>query len=59
METGSNSTPGPEREPLAGRILKMVLVAVLVIVFFLLGQGLVQHRFFRGQRLRQDGSLGQ
>lgn len=41
------------------RIAKPLLVCLLVVLIFLLGQAMVQHRFFQGGRYHANGSVGQ
>jgi hypothetical protein len=53
-----NTTP-PGREPPSFGIGKFVFVFVLAIIFFLLGQSMVRHRFFQGGRDHRNGSVGQ
>jgi hypothetical protein len=38
---------------------KVFLVAVMFVLFFLLGQAMVRHRFFQGGRYHANGSVGQ
>jgi len=59
METDSNLAPQPERKPPSGRIWTVVFVAIFFILFFLLAASMVQHRFFRGGRVHENGSIGQ
>jgi len=47
------------RDPNWSGILKVLFVGILVVLFFLLGQSMVRHRFFQGGRERWDGSIGQ
>ena len=41
------------------RAAKPLLVGLLVVLMFLLGQAMVQHRFFQGGRYHANGSVGQ
>jgi hypothetical protein len=41
------------------RVSKVFLAAVLFVLFLLLGQSMVRHRFFRGGRYHANGSVGQ
>jgi hypothetical protein len=41
------------------RVGRVVLVAVLFVLFLLLGQDMLRHRFFQGSRYHANGSLGQ
>jgi hypothetical protein len=36
-----------------------MFVAVLVVLIFLLGEAMVHHRFFQGERYRDNGTVGQ
>ena len=47
------------REPPNFGIRQFLFVAVLAIIFFLLGQSMVRHRFFQGSREHRNGSIGQ
>jgi hypothetical protein len=40
-------------------ILKFLLLAAFIVAMFLLGQSMVQHRFFRGGRIDERGVLKQ
>jgi hypothetical protein len=35
------------------------LIALFVVIVFLLGLSMVHHRFFQGQRVHHNGSVGQ
>jgi hypothetical protein len=59
MESHSNLATGSERRPQKGRIWTLVLITIFFILLMLLGQSMVQHRFFRGEREHQNGSIGQ
>jgi hypothetical protein len=59
METDSNLAPQREGRAPSGRIWIAVFVAIFVILLFLLGRSMVQHRFFRGARVHENGSVGQ
>jgi hypothetical protein len=41
------------------RAVKPLLVGLLVVLIFLLGHAMVQHRFFQGGRYHSNGSVGQ
>jgi len=59
MDKDANQAPRPEQKrPLAG-IITTLFVAIFVLLVFLLGVSMVHHRFFRGQRVHQNGSVGQ
>lgn len=38
---------------------RLLFIVVLAVIFFLLGQSMVRHRFFQGGRQHWDGSVGQ
>ena len=56
MTTDLNKTPVQEKPPSFG-IGSMIFVIVLVVIFFLLAQSMVHHRFFRGGWVNRNGSL--
>jgi hypothetical protein len=59
MDKDENLPASPEQKrPMAG-IITTVFVTIFVLLVFLLGVSMVHHRFFRGQRVHQNGSLGQ
>jgi hypothetical protein len=47
------------REPPSFGIGQFLFVVVLVVILFLLGQGMVRHRFHEGGRVHRNGSTGQ
>jgi hypothetical protein len=56
MTTYSNTTgPAGPKSPL--RIGKFLLIVALAVIFFLLAQSMVHHRFFRGGWVNRNGSL--
>jgi hypothetical protein len=58
MTTYSNTpAPGGRKSPWFG-IGKFLFVVVLAVIFFLLFQSMVRHRFFRGGWVNRNGSLG-
>jgi TM2 domain-containing membrane protein YozV len=54
----TSNTTGPEagQSPLTG-IVKILLVAILIGLIFLLGEAMVRHRFFRGGWVDQHDVL--
>jgi hypothetical protein len=58
MTIGSKMTDSEQRQPppWAG-FVKFVLLAILVILIFLLGQAMVSHRFFQGGWVNQRDVL--
>lgn len=66
MVTHSNSARREEhkshrhdRGDLVYHVGRVVLVGLLFVMFLLLGQSMVQHRFFEGGRYHANGSVGQ
>ncbi len=59
MEIHSNPAPQGESKPHRLGIWKFVFVAIFFILLFLLGDSMVQHRFFSGGRVHDNGSIGQ
>ena len=58
MTTSNTTSPAGSKPPSFG-IGQFLFVVVLVVVLFLLGQSMVRHRFFGGQRVHRNGSIGQ
>jgi len=54
----NDAAPRGTRTPMF-QIGRFLLLAALVIALFLLGQSMVQHRFFRGGRIDPYGHLRQ
>jgi hypothetical protein len=48
-----------EQKPPSVGTGQFVLVVILAVVLFLLGQSMVRHRFFQGGRFHRNGSVGQ
>jgi hypothetical protein len=59
MTTDPNTTSPSGREPPEFGLEKFLFVVVLAIIFFLLAQSMVRHRFFRGGRINRNGTLRQ
>ena len=57
MTTDSNSAAHAGRKPPRFGIGSLVIIVVLGVIFFLLGQSMVRHRFFRGGRINPNGTL--
>ena len=58
--TTNSETAGPEGErPPSFGIGNFLFIVVLAFIFFLLAQSMVRHRFFGGQRVHRNGSVGQ
>jgi hypothetical protein len=59
MATPPN-TPDPDGEkPPSFGTKHWLFALVLAVLFFLLGQSMVHHRFFQGGRVHRNGSIGQ
>jgi hypothetical protein len=58
MTTVNATDPAGSKPPSFG-IGQFLLVVVLAVVLLLLGQSMVRHRFFGGQRVHRNGSIGQ
>ena len=52
-------TTAPERRksPWFG-IGRFLFIVILAVIFFMLAQSMVRHRFFRGGRVQRNGSIG-
>lgn len=59
METHSHPAPRREPPPHLEEICMVVLVAIVFVLLLLLGESMVQHRFFWGGRVHDNGSIGQ
>ena len=59
MKTYLNMEDPAGRKPPSFGIGRFLLVVVLVVILFLLGQSMVRHRFFRGGRVHRNMSTGQ
>jgi hypothetical protein len=59
MDTDSHSTTHSERKPLWSGVWKVFFFVVFVALVFLLAQSMVEHRFFQGERVHSNGSVGQ
>jgi hypothetical protein len=55
IDSSTTGRPGP-KSPWFG-IGRLLFVVILVILFFLLGQSMLRHRFFRGGSVNRIGSL--
>jgi hypothetical protein len=54
------NTTGPAgRKPTSFGIKQFLFAVFLAVIFFLLGRSMVHHRFFEGERLHRNGSVGQ
>jgi hypothetical protein len=59
MATESHPTDPAGPKPPSFGFGQIVVALVLLIILLLLGQSMVRHRFFRGGRYHQNGSVGQ
>ena len=59
MTNSSNPSPDPERETSIFQVVTIVFVALFFAVVLMLGISMVHHRFFQGQRVHRNGSVGQ
>jgi hypothetical protein len=50
--------PAGQKPPRFG-IGSLLFVAVLAVIFFVLGQSMAHHRFHAGGRVHRNGSIGQ
>jgi hypothetical protein len=57
--TTLNTTDLAGSKPPSFGIGRFLFVVVLVVMLLLLGQSMVRHRFFGGQRVHRNGSIGQ
>jgi hypothetical protein len=53
----SNTTASGRKPPRFG-IGSVLLAVVLAVIFFLLAQSMVRHRFHEGGRFHRNGSIG-
>jgi hypothetical protein len=58
MTTDLNKTPAEGKPPWWFGVGKFLFIVVLAVIFFLLAQSMVHHRFFRGGWVNRNGSLG-
>jgi len=59
MTTDSNTTAPAGRKPPEFGVGRFLFIVVLAIIFFLLAQSVVRHRFFSGGRINRNGTLRQ
>ena len=57
MTTDSNTTPSKGRKPPRFGIGMLLFIVVLTLIFFLLAQSMVRHRFHEGGRFNKSGSI--
>ena len=59
MSSDSNTTVPAGQKPPSFGTGKLLFAVFLAVIFFLLGQSMVHHRFFEGGRFHRNGSVGQ
>jgi hypothetical protein len=59
MTTYLNTTASGGRKPPRFGIGSFLFIVVLAVIFFMLAQSMVRHRFFEGGRVHRNGSIGQ
>jgi hypothetical protein len=59
MDTNTNLERHPEPKPSLPGIGKAIFVIVFFVLVLLLGLSMVHHRFFQGERIHHNGSVGQ
>jgi hypothetical protein len=59
MTTYLNTKDPTGRKPPSFGIRQFVFVVVLAVILLLFGQSMERHRFFGGQRVHRNGSVGQ
>jgi len=59
MANDANSSTPSERETPLYQALKIGFIALFAVLLLLLGLSMVHHRFFQGERVHRNGSVGQ
>lgn len=59
MTKAANPSPNSEPETSLYQVVTIVFVALFFAAVLMLGISMVHHRFFRGERVHQNGSVGQ
>ena len=59
MANDAKPSPDPDRQSTLLQVVRYLLLAVFVAMLFLLGLSMVHHRFFQGERVHRNGSVGQ
>jgi len=59
MEADSKLVPQTEPKPPSFGFGKVIFALILFLLVLLLAQSMVEHRFFQGGRVHENGSIGQ
>ncbi len=59
MDKDANLAARPKQKPPLAGIVTFLFVIVFFFLVLLLGVSMVHHRFFQGQRVHSNGSVGQ
>ena len=59
MDKDANVEARPDQKRPLSVIITTLFIMVFALLIFLLGVTMVHHRFFRGGRVHQNGSVGQ
>lgn len=59
MANDANSSTPPERGIPLFQALKIGFIVLFTVLVLLLGLSMVHHRFFQGERVHRNGSVGQ
>ena len=59
MANDANSSTPPERGAPLFQALKIGFIVLFTVLVLLLGLSMVHHRFFQGERVHRNGSVGQ
>jgi len=59
VTTNLNTTASERQRSPWTRVVQVLLVAAFVVAVFLLGLGMVHHRFFQGSRVDRNGHVRQ
>lgn len=59
MEIGLKQAQAAQRGMQLARFLKILFIVVFFVLVLLLSQSMVNHRFFQGERVHDNGSVGQ
>ena len=59
MIPDSATTVAAERRPVSFGMGMFPFIILLTVIFFLLAQSMVRHRFHEGGRIDSNGSMGQ